>query len=287
MSLIVLVLLVVPVLADSGACNLNAKLLNQDPFPAIPGESVRLVFQIDGVDNPDCGRVDFTLIESYPITIEEGTDAVTSINSGVFVRNYGNFFLAPYTVIIDKDALDGQNQIEAFLNADNSLNKIVDFDITIEDSRADFEVSIRDYVESTKELTFEILNIAESDVESLTIEIEKQDNIVIKGSNRNIVGSLDANEDTTFSFEATPQDGDIELNIYYTDTTGVRRNVKNVVSYDSSYFTDRVRDQNGSNGRVYWIVGIVVVLLIWWFFFRRKKHKVHHRHGRHVGHKRR
>ena len=134
-----------------------------------------------------------------------------------------------------------------------------------------------------RELTFEILNIAESDIESLTIEIERQDNIIVKGSNRNIVGSLDANEDTTFSFEATPMDGDIDLEIYYTDTTGVRRNVKKSVSYDSIYFTDRARDQNGNSSGVYWGVGIVVILLIWWFFFRKKKHKMHHaKHGHHA-----
>jgi len=282
MILIVISLLIVPVLADVGACDLKAKLLNQDPFPAIPGESVRLVFQIDGVDNPNCGRVDFTLIESYPIKIEQGTSAVTSIDSGVFVRNFGNFFLAPYTVIIDEDALDGQNQIEAFLDAQNSPSKIIDFDVTVEDSRADFEVSIRDYVASEREITFEILNIAESDIESLTIEIKKQDNIAVKGSNRNIVGSLDANEDTTFSFEATPQDGDIDLDIYYTDKIGVRRNVQKTVNYDSSYFTDRARDENGSNGPIYWVVGIIVILGIWWFLRRKKKHSVHHaKHGHH------
>lgn len=281
MFLVFAMLLVTPVFAQAVACNLNAKILNQDPFPAIPGESVRLVFQIDGVDNSDCGKVDFTLIENYPITIEEGTSAVTSIDSGVFVRNFGNFFLAPYTVIIDEDALDGETEIEAFLDAQNSPSKIVDFEITVEDSRADFEVSIKDYVASTRELTFEILNIAESDVESLTIEIERQDNIVIKGTNRNIVGSLDANEDTTFTFEATPSDGDIELDIFYTDTTGVRRTIEKTVNYDSTYFTDRARDQNGNGTTVYWIVGIVVVLLIWWFFVRKKKHAVHHKHGHH------
>ena len=269
------------ILGQAATCDLNAKLLNQDPFPAIPGESVWLVFQIDGVDNPNCGKVDFTLIESYPLTIEEGTSAITSINSGVFVRNFGNFFLAPYTVIIDEDALDGQNEIEAFLDAQNSPSKIVDFEITVEDSRADFEVSIRDYVESTREITFEILNIAERDIESLTIEIAKQDNILIKGTNRNIVGSLDANEDTTFSFEGTPTDGDINLDIFYTDKIGVRRNIQKTVNYDSSYFVNRARDQNGNGSGVYWVVGIVVVLLIWWFLrIRKKKHDVHHaKHG--------
>ena len=275
--MIILLISIIPVFAETQSCTLSASLINQDPYPAIPGESVKLVFQIDGVGDPFCGKVDFTLIESYPIKIEEGTSATTSINSGVFVRNYGDFFLAPYTVIIDKNALDGQSQIEAFLNSDTSSNKIVNFEINIEDSRADFEVSIKDYVPSEKELTFEILNIAESDVESLTIEIKKQENIILKGSNRNIIGSLDSNEDTTFSFEATPKEGDIILNIYYTDKTGVRRNLEKTVNYDPTYFVDRVRDQNGPNSFIYWTIGIIILIILFWWWGRKNKYTGHHK----------
>jgi hypothetical protein len=275
--IIILLVSITPVFAETQSCTLSASLVNQDPYPAIPGESVKLVFQIDGVSNPSCGKVEFTLIESYPIKIEEGTSATTSINSGVFVRNYGDFFLAPYTVIIDKNALDGQSQIEAFLNSDTSSNQIVDFEINIEDSRADFEVSIQDYVLSEKELTFEILNIAESDVESLTIEIKKQENILLKGSNRNIIGSLDSNEDTTFSFEATPKEGDIILDIYYTDKTGVRRNLEKTVNYDPTYFADRARDQNGANTFIYWIIGSIILITLFWWWGRKNKHAGYHK----------
>ena len=282
MFLLALALLVTPVFADIGDCNLKASLVNQDPYPAVPGEQVKLVFQIDGVDNPNCGKVEFTLLEIFPITIEPGTDHTTSINAGGFVRTYENFFLAPYKAIVDKDVIDGEYQIEALIKTDLS-EKVAEFTITVEDTNADFEVSIKDYDNSRNELTFEILNIAESDIESLTIQIEKQENIVVKGSNRNIVGSLDSNEDTTFSFEATPTDGEIILEIYYTDITGVRRQLKKTVNYDSNYFADRARDQNGNGTGVYWIVGIVVILLIVWFLrSRMKKHDVRHaKHGHH------
>lgn len=272
------------VFADIENCALSASLVNQDPYPAIPGESVKLVFQVEGVDNPSCGKVDFTLLETYPITLESGTDPTTSVNGGVFVRTFENFFLAPYRVIVDEAVIDGEYEIDALIKSDIS-EKVEEFIITIEDSRADFEVSVKDYDLVTREITFEILNIAESDIESLTIEIEKQDNIVVKGSNRNIVGSLDSNEDTTFSFEGTPSDGDIMLKIYYTDATGERRSLDKNVNYDSSYFTDRARDQNGSSGKIYWVGGVIVVLLIWWIFFRRKKHKTHHGHHKPVHHR--
>jgi len=269
-----------PTIALVDNCELSASLVNQDPVTAIPGEELRLVFQIEGVDNPSCGKVDFTLLEAFPIVIEEGTDHTTSINAGVFVRSFGKFFLAPYTVILNENSLDGESKIEAILKSEIT-EKIVEFQIRIEDSRADFEISVNDYRPSTKEITFEILNIAESDVNSLTIEIEKQDNIVIKGSNRNIIGSLDANEDTTFSFEARPKDGDIILDVYYTDKTGFRRQIKKTVMYDSTYFTNRARDDDGGNSTMYWVIGIVVVLIIWWFWSRARKKKHHAAHHEH------
>ena len=37
----------------SAVCNLDASLINQDPYPAIPGDYVTIVFQLAGVENPD------------------------------------------------------------------------------------------------------------------------------------------------------------------------------------------------------------------------------------------
>ena len=53
------------------------------------------------------------------------------------------------------------------------------------------------------EITIEVLNIEASDIEALTIEIPKQDNIEVKGPNKIVVGDLDSNEYTTAEFEAS------------------------------------------------------------------------------------
>ena len=82
-------------------------------------------------------------------------------------------------------------------------------------------------------MTIEILNIADTDIEALTIEIPKQDNIVIKGTNRVVVGDLDSNEYTTADFKANLKDGEINLKILYTDQTGIRREVMEKVFFDS------------------------------------------------------
>jgi len=36
-------------------CNLDAKMINQDPYPAVPGEYVKVVFELTGISSLDCG----------------------------------------------------------------------------------------------------------------------------------------------------------------------------------------------------------------------------------------
>ena len=98
------------ILADD--CNLEVSLLNQDPYPAIQGDSAKIVFQIQGIENVECGTVKFELIEEYPITLFPGQDRVYTIEAGTFKKDYKSFFLAPYEVIISENALDGDNPIE-------------------------------------------------------------------------------------------------------------------------------------------------------------------------------
>ena len=47
-------------------CSLSVELVNQDPYPANPGEYVKVVFQINGLNNPDCDKVSFELKENFP-----------------------------------------------------------------------------------------------------------------------------------------------------------------------------------------------------------------------------
>jgi len=272
---------------SAAACTLEPKLVSQDPYPAIPGDYAKLVFQLDGVDNPDCGQVSFELIQKFPISLDPGRDVAFSVDSGKYPRNYPSFVTIPYSVRVDAEALDGDNLIEARISsgAGSNIGYIIkDFNLSVKDTRADFEVSVKDYVASTNTLTFEILNVGKNDVEALTIEIPKQDTIAIKGANRNIVGSLDSNEDTTFSFEAVPKDGDVKITILYTDATGARRSAEKNVSFDSSYFNGRARDVQKSSAWVWIVLVIVVIGIVWWWRRRSvaKKHALHH-HVHHDG----
>lgn len=255
-------------------CFPKANLINQDPYPAVPGEYVKIVFQIDGVDNPSCGGFQFELIEKFPFSLRQEISPTINIQSGIYERNYPNYLLAPYELLVDKTALDGENIITVSYGkvlSISNLSIIKDFNITVENTQTDFEVSVKDYIPDTNIISFEILNIGEIDVEAVTIEILKQDNLNVKGSTRNIIGDLDSNEDTVFSYEATPKEGEIKIRILYTDKIKTRRILEKTVYYDPSYFTERKRDETKISASTYILTFMAVMILVFWLKYHLKK----------------
>jgi hypothetical protein len=209
------------------------------------------------------------LKENYPISLDPNSTKEFKIDSGTYSRDYSSFFLAHYKLRIDSDAIEGNTPIEVEYST-NALVFLKEFNLKIEDTRADFEVYVKDYNYDTKEITFEILNIEDVDIEALTIEIPKQENIKIKGANKMIVGDLDSNEYTTADFEAIPQNGKIDLTIFYTDSINVRRSLTKKVVFDSSYF----ENTDEKNSHWVWItLGLIIIVWISWKIIKKNKAK--------------
>lgn len=281
--IICLLLLIIPGVAaitNKGACDLDATLLNQDPYPAVPGEIVKLVFQIDGLSDPDCGTVSVIFKEEFPFTLDPSSKVFQQAEAGTYIKNYGDFWLIPYKVRVNKDALDGDNKLS--LDIKNSAHvgtKLEDFEVNVRDLRTDFEIAVKEYNPATRILTFQILNIGENDVEALTVDIPTQDSLAVKGSSRNIVGSLDSNDDTTFSFEGIPKGGDIKLIITYTDEINERRILEKITSFDSDLFNNRAGEEQGMSA---WFYVALILVLIWVYrWYRNRKNKKRHSAAEH------
>ena len=268
---IALILFSISNASASGICSVSANLVNQDPYPAITGDYVEILFQLDNICD---GGVIANLVLNYPFSLDEG-DSVRIIKSNIYSTDrYNSKWNIVYKIRIDQNALEGDYEIELKYKdgGDMSQNAFISkkFNITLEDGRTDFEIYIEDYLIKDKNLVFEILNIGNQDIEALTIEIPKQNNIIVKGSNRNIVGDLDSSEFTTTDFEATPSEGEIILDVYYTDSTNERRYLQKIVNYDSSYFIDSIDNTSPDKTKNY-VVGALVVILLAFFIIRKKK----------------
>jgi len=261
--------------ATAEACDLGITMINQDPYPAIPGDEAKVVFQINGASNPECKTVEFGLIEKYPVTISPGEEKIYTFQSGTFVKDYKSFFLAPFKIKVAPDSVDGDNIIEVkYRSGDNEGYETKQFNLNVKDSRAKFEVNVKDYDIKTNMITFEVLNIAENDIKALAVEVPKQDNIIIKGSNREIVGDLDSDEYTTADFEAIPVNGKLKLLLKYSDENNERRSVEEDVEYDNNYFVDRLKDKKKSPTGNYITFGIIILLIVLWYRNKQKKKKV-------------
>ncbi len=264
-------------------CNLEASMINQDPYPALQGDYVKVVFQLDGIANPECGLVEFELVNKYPISFDLPEQSKITVDAGTYQKDFSSFLVAPFKVRVDENALDGDNPIEVrYKYSGNEAYETKQFDLNIEDTRVDFEIHVKNYNAATNIITFEILNIGKSDIEALTIEILQQDNILVKGSNRNIVGDLDSNEYTTADFEATLHEGEINIKLIYTDSINERRTVAKNVYFNPEYFEGRVADEDKSNTSLYFTLLVVGGLVGYYFYRKYKKKKIaeqrKHRH---------
>lgn len=268
---------------EPSACQLDVSLVNQDPVHVVPGEYVKVVFQLSGVENPNCKDVVFNLIPEYPFSVDPGVETEKVITAGTFTHSYNSQATIPFTLRVDKDALDNDYKIKVqFGTSAGGSSALVEkeFNISVEDVTSNFDVFVQDYNDATKTLTFDIVNIGKNDVDALSVRVPKQSTIEVKGANQAIIGSLDSGQDTTFSYEATPKDGSISLEISYNDQNGDRRTVTKLIDYDSSYFTGRVQASTGSSWRWYLVAIIIIGVGVWYYLRRRKKNKAAEREKR-------
>ncbi len=254
------------------ACNLVPVLLNQDPYPATQGEYVKFAFQLQGIENSDCGKVSFELLSKYPIIFDPNATTKYEIDAGTFKRDFNPYSILTYKVRVDNDAVDGDNPIEVQYSYSGSQAKILkQFNLNLGDSQANFELFVKDYNYATQALSLEILNYGKSQVQAILVEVPKQENIILTGANKNLAGDLDANEYTSVDFTASPSDGPIQILISYTDVAGIRRSIAKQVVFDSSYFVNTKPSSGGFSWTTTLI--IIIVLAIGYYFYRRNKKK--------------
>lgn len=135
------------------ACILDVKLINQDPYPALPGDYVKITFQLTGLEDTSCGLVTFQLLQDYPFSLDPGINNEVTVRSGTYAKDYDSSLIIPYKLRVDENAVDGDNSLNVRFfttNTNNNLYQNRNFNISVEDSRTDFEINVKDYSYTTK-----------------------------------------------------------------------------------------------------------------------------------------
>lgn len=250
-------------------CDLDVELVNQDPHPAIPGEYVELLFQVSGIENPECDGAMFHLIPSYPFSLD-GMDAGRVLQGNTYISNYKTEWLIPYKLRIDKDALEGDFEIAVEYGQRGITNSDL-FDISVQDSRTDFDAVVQEVVGS--EVSIALANTGKYTANSIIVRIPEQDGFKVVGTDGQMVGNLDSGDYTLVSFEimsgAQANGGDLGFDIHYTDTLGERRVVnfelplKLMASSDNGGMvpgSNKSTAQQPDNG-IDWTFWIIIVVI--------------------------
>lgn len=261
---------------SSALCNLVPTLINQDPVSAVPGETVKLLFQITGTENPECSKINLEFVEDYPFRLDSGYSKIQTIQGGTYQRDFNSFWMVPYKVRVDSTALNGDHKLslKTWVNSETQLAKINDFNISVEEVRTDFIVTIDSYSFSTNKLVLGIVNVGKKSAQSMTVEIPQQETAMIEGGHVKILGELDSNEDTTVTFDAALSSGPVTVNIQYNDETGERREIsQQVVFSDIAFENTREKSSISTGSVIFWIV--IIGLVIYWIIRKRRKAKHH------------
>lgn len=235
LSLFLFVLLTGIVAAEE--CDLSISLVNQDPYPAVPNSYVKVVFQVSGLENPECLGAKFELVETYPFSLDN-KEGLRIVEGSTYISKYKTEWMIPYKIRVDNNALDGENEIkiryiagntEKWVSSDNWISE--SFDIEIDNSRTDFDVIVQEVSDS--EVAIAIANTGKNVAESVIVKIPEQENFKVTGTDGQMVGNLENGDYTLVTFEVEKNRGadsnELELQIFYTDTISERRTVVKTV----------------------------------------------------------
>jgi len=258
---------------SSALCTLTPSLINQDPVSAVPGETVKVLLQLEGTENPECGIINLEFLEEYPFTLDSGYSRIQTIQGGTYQRDFNSFWMIPYRIRVDSSALDGNQKfsIRTWVNSDSQLAKVSDFNISVEEVRTDFVVTLDSYSYTTNKLVLGILNVGEKTAQATTVKIPKQDNIKVEGGSVKILGEVDSNEDTTVTFDGVPSSGPIIVEIEYNDEINERRFLtKEVVFNGLDFESTKIKSSISIGSIILWI--IIVGIVVYLYLSRRKAH---------------
>jgi hypothetical protein len=288
-------------------CVLNVNLIEQDPYPAVPGEYVNLVFQMSGIDNSNCNGTKFGLIPEYPFSLDNN-ETMRSLASYAYLPNQNVVWTIPYKVKVDKDAVNGENEIKVRYGEGDSWNVYMtkSFNISVQDLRTTFDAVVQEI--SGSDISIAIANTGMHTANAMVVRIPEQGNFEVSGTNGQMVGNLASGDYTIVSFSvipkrsrrATPEQANSTLNgnslkvqIDYTDGIGERRtsileiplNLNSIygnstlASYRSINGSVFQRRQSSSNNNLaskwYFWAAIAVVLGIGIYYYRKKS--AHHK----------
>ncbi len=204
--------------------------LKYDPYPVNPGEYFDIWIQAQLGDR-DYAK--FELIEEYPFSLDSNEEAV---------REYENLeyreVVMEYKIRVDKDAVDGVNELKINHSTSKSSNIYVikSFPIQVSNVQTDFDLVIQESSEA--DVSIAIANTGKNTANALVVRIPEQDNYKVSETNGQMVGNLDSGDYSIVSFTLVQVSGgsdsnSLQVQFDYTDAIGERRSLLKEIEFSS------------------------------------------------------
>jgi len=218
--------------------NIEVQVLKYDPYPVSPGEWFDVWIQVQNVKEEDVTNAVFELSSEYPFsstdTLIRNYNLISGkINAYKMSHNYdASQVVLKYRVKVADNAPEGTSDLKLKINDDKnnpSAGFIIYLPITIGKTKTDFDIVMQD--STIQGTSFAISNIGDNAAIAVTLSVEPQDNVAIKGPKATILGNLAPGDFTTVTFQVSPNSDleEMKLKIAYTDIAGVRNEVEKIV----------------------------------------------------------
>lgn len=268
MTLLVLTSLMIVFLASIGSatstCNLNVQMINQDPYPAVPGDYVKVVFQVTGAENPDCGMIKFNLAPEFPFSLDPGENSSFSVQAGSYAIDYSSSLTIPFKVRVDENAVQGSNQIKVMYATNTQTGVPVyltaNFSIEVGNTKSDFDIVMQDV--TPQGTSFIITNAGKNTANSMILTVESED-VLVSGPKSVVIGTLNKGDFTIAHVRVVPQAGatNLSIRISYTDDSGNRIDLEKSVPIDSSSRIEKICWDSSEKPYLKWIFGFIGIFI--------------------------
>ena len=294
----------------SGAVSLKTVFVSQDPYPAEPNAYVNLLFKLENWGTDKAENVFFELVPEYPFSLDPGANATIDIGTVNGLQTDTNALLLRYKVKVDKDAVQGDNEIGIKYGfGDGSSFYTETFNVSVSNPQTNFDVVMQGTTSGST--TLAIANIGSNTAYSVIVTIPNQPSFIAQGVSSSVVGNLNAGDYTLASFQITSTSalnqsstgrnafnrsafqggtalnrsasapGNLLVQIAYTDTLGIRRTVQKEVnvgslaagSFSNQFSTTGRSSTQPSDGLTYIAIGVVGIVAIVLFFKLRGRRK--------------
>ncbi|MBW2968883.1 hypothetical protein KY314_02070 [Candidatus Woesearchaeota archaeon] len=227
-----------PAYTSSESAYLQISSMRYEPYPVNPGEYVKLWIKAENLGTGHTTDATFRLVPKFPFSLDSEEDAVQRLGQIGYGKIKGdNVVVLEYKLKVDKDAIEGENEIEMKYNVDNSnswMSKL--FTIDIADAQTDFDLVIQEVEDST--VAIAIANTGKNIAYSVIVKMPEQENFETIGTSGQMVGNLENGDYSMVSFEINEKrkaatDKTLQIQIDYTDMIGERRSVIKKVVFES------------------------------------------------------